>query len=93
MRSGEPERVERAHAVDLERRDRISQIVTRACRRCEVQHEIEVPVDRERFRDVVPQELEVPTRAHLGEVRSNAREKAVDADDLPTLGHEPVAEM
>ena len=71
---GEPERVQRADAVDLEGVDRVPQVVPGAGRTGEVQDESDGVVDDERLRDVLPLEPEPGVAGQVGQVPGRPRQ-------------------
>ena len=76
----------RAQRADLERRDRMLQVIDRAGRRGEVQDVVDRPVDLERMRDVVADEGEAVVAAQMLDVGRAAGDEVIDADDFVALG-------
>ena len=93
VRLGETERVVGAQRADLERRDRVFEVIDRAGRAGEVQHDVEFVLHPERGRDVVPDELELRVGAEVVEVRQVAGDHVIDGDDVVPFGQEPLAEV
>ena len=93
MGLGEPERVQRADAVDLEGVDRVPQVVPWAGRTCEVQDEVDGVVDDERLRDVLPLEPEPGVAGQVGQVAGRPSQEVVDRHDVPVPPEKIVAEV
>ena len=93
VRLRQSERVDGTDAIDLQRLDRIAQVVSRARRRCEVQDHVDSAFDVERLRDIPPKESEASVSFEVGEVARDSGEKVVNPDDLPAARQEVVAQM
>src|SRR5437867_407889 len=87
------ERVDGADAIDLESLDGVSQVISRACRRCEMQNEVDRTVDGEQLHDIPPQESEAAVSFEVSEVAGDPGKKVVDPNDIPALREEVVAKM
>ena len=68
MRLREPQRVQGAHAVDLERVDGMPEVVPGARGTGKVQDEIDGIVDDERLRHIVAQEAEPRVAGQVGQI-------------------------
>ena len=55
--------------------------------------EVDRTVDEEVVRDVVPDELEPRVPRQMGNVLCASRDQIVDADDIMSLGGQPIAKM
>ena len=89
---GEAERVVRSVRADLQRLQRQAQVVDRARRAREVEHEINWLGDLEALRQVVRQERE-RVAAQMVDVRERAGLEVVDADHPLAAGAERLTEM
>src|SRR5207247_11239465 len=87
------ERVDGADAIDLESLDGVSQVISRACRRCEMQNEVDRTVDGEQLHDIPPQESEAAVSFEVSEVAGDPGKKVVDPNDIPALREEVVEKM
>ena len=93
LRLREPERVERPQGADLQGMDRVLEVVARRCRRGEMEDPVDPAVHVEVVRDVVALVAEPLVGQRADEVVRVAGEQGVEAEDLPALGQEPLAEM
>src|SRR5207247_9949255 len=89
----ESERVPGSQCADLERRDRVTEVVDGRRGAREVQNRVDRAVQVQRFRQVVIEIGETVVLRQLVDVRATARDEVVDADDLLALGEEPGAEV
>ena len=87
------ERVQGAHALDLQRVNGMSQVVSGTRRRGEVQHEIDRAVDEEWRGDVLPHEPEAGVAGQMAEIPLAPGEQVVDPHDAPAPVQEPVAQV
>ena len=78
--------------ADLQRVQRLAEVVDRARERGQVEDEVDRPVDRDLLRDVVVQEEEV-VAADVLEVLERRRLEVVDADNAVPLREQVIAEM
>src|SRR2546430_14555290 len=86
------ERVMRPVRADLQRVERLAQVVDRACERGEVVDEIDGPVDLDRVDDVVIEEDEIVV-AQMLQIFERAGLEVVHADDAEALLEQVLAEM
>ena len=82
-----------AERADLERRDRVGEVVGRAGRAGEVEDVIDGAVDLERLGDIVLDELELRVADQVDDVAAMPGQQVVDADHLVALGQETLAKV
>src|SRR6266404_4958842 len=89
----EAERLVRAERADLERLDRVLEIVDRARGRREMQDRVERARDVDEVRDVLLDEREALVAEKRRDVVRRPRQEVVDADDVVTLREQAFAEV
>src|SRR6266511_934786 len=89
---GEAKGVVGSQRADLERLDRVAQVVDRAGGRGEMEHRVDRPGDVDVVGHVHLDELEV-LAAEILDVGGPAGEQGVHADDLEPLGQQPAAQV
>ena len=89
----EAERLVRAERADLERLDRVLEIVDRARGRREMQDRVERARDVDEVRDVLLDEREALVAEKQRDVVRRPRQEVVDADDVVTLREQAFAEV
>ena len=87
------EHVQRADRADLHGLDRQLQVVDRRGRRGEVIDHVDVAWDVDVVGDVGPHHPELRVGQQVLDVRRRAGEEVVDADDVPAVGEQPLADV
>ena len=90
---GEAEALQGPESTDLEGLDGMLQVVAGRCGRREMEHPVDRTRDGKPLGDVRLVEREPRAAKSRGEVLGPSRQEGVDADDLPALSQEPIAEM
>ena len=93
MRARQAERLVRAERADLQRLDRLAQVVDRAGQRGEVEDRVDLAVDVDVLGDVVLDELEALVAGEVADVARVAGEQVVERDDRVPVGQQAVGEM
>src|SRR5262245_37555054 len=83
----------RAQGTDLQRRDRVRQIIDGAGRTREVENVIHGTGDLDRLAHVVLEEPEPRLVRQVGDVAAIPGQEVVDADDLMAIANEAFAKM
>jgi hypothetical protein len=90
---GKPEAVMRSQGADLQRRDRMAQVIDGTGGRREMQNDIHRPVDFDRVGDIVPDEREAGVGAKMLDILQASGDQIIDDDDLAAIGQKSIAEM
>src|SRR5262249_47203370 len=90
---GQSQCVVRPQRTDLQRWNRVAQIIDRTGGRGEMENIVNLAVDLDRVRDVVAYEAESRMRAQRFQVALASGDEIVDTDDLMPLGQKAVAKM
>ena len=93
VREREVERAARAERADVDRLERDREVLGRARRAREVQHAVDVAVDRDLVAHVGADEREARVLGEVRDVLEPARRQVVDRDDLVAAREERVAEV
>ena len=91
--SGQAERVVGAERADLQRGDRVGEVVGGAGRAGEVENVVDCAVDGDRLGDIVLDELEAGIRGEVVDVLERAGQEVIHANDFVPFGQEPFAKV
>ncbi len=83
----------RAERADLERLDRVAEVINRAGGRGEVQNVVNRLVDLKRMGNIVADKREARMAAKMFDVAQRARDEVVHADDIVAVFQETLAQM